>query len=115
MRGVALNPRGTAVLHRDQYAAGVRTIMRTGGVHYLLHRGNDYNLEKNGRPRPPAGTIGSSRLWHNPLPAPDAPTARGRRWMESFRTGRVPPRPRRWLRLPSPSLRTAWAGVFFPV
>ena len=46
MRGVALNPRGTAIFHGDQDSAGVRTIVRTSGVHNLLHRGNDYNLGK---------------------------------------------------------------------
>ncbi len=34
---VTLNPRSTPVFHGDQNAAGIRTIVRTGGVHNLLH------------------------------------------------------------------------------
>ena len=48
-----------ARLPRDQNAAGIRTIVRTGGMHNLLHRGFDYNLEKSGRP-------GAAR-WNTPV------------------------------------------------
>ena len=37
MAGVALDPGGAAILHRDEHTARVRTIMRTRGVNDALH------------------------------------------------------------------------------
>src|SRR5580700_5321351 len=37
MVGVALNPRSAPILNRNQYPAGIRAIMRTGGMNHFLH------------------------------------------------------------------------------
>jgi hypothetical protein len=37
VRGIALHTRGPAIFHGNQNSAGIRAIVRTNGVDYLLH------------------------------------------------------------------------------